>query len=182
MLDHSNCLLFTVCCLPDSGVIMKRLFSPWRSAYIASFSKPKKRGCLFCQIAKSRKDAENLVVWRGKLCYLVMNLYPYNSGHLMVVPYRHTAEMGSLTDEENTEIMRTAAMAIAALKKVSGPQGFNFGANLGRAAGAGIDKHIHFHIVPRWSGDTNFMPVLSDVKLISEDMTKTWRELKAVLK
>ena len=161
---------------------MKRLFSPWRSTYIASFKEPKRgKECLFCRIAKERKDSQNLVVWRGKLCYLVMNLYPYNSGHLMVVPYRHTAEMGSLTDAENAEIMRTASMAIDALKKVSGPQGFNFGANLGRAAGAGIDKHVHFHIVPRWSGDTNFMPVLSDVKLISEDMAKTWRELRTVL-
>jgi ATP adenylyltransferase len=158
---------------------MKRLFSPWRSTYIASFNKPSKaKTCLFCRIAKERHDAENLVLWRGKHCFLVMNLYPYNSGHMMVVPHRHTSDMGALTPDENAEIMSTASRAMKALKKVSAPQGFNFGANLGRAAGAGIDKHIHFHIVPRWTGDTNFMPVLADVKMISEDMRSTWKKLK----
>ena len=161
---------------------MKRLFSPWRSAYIASFkgAKPAK-GCLFCRIAKARQDEKNLVLWRGKHCFLVMNLYPYNSGHLMVVPYLHTSDLSSIPDEANVEIMQAAVRGIKALVSVSGPQGFNFGANLGRAAGAGIDEHIHFHVVPRWSGDTNFMPVLADVKLISEDMKKTWKQLcKAV--
>jgi ATP adenylyltransferase len=161
---------------------MKRLFSPWRSAYIASFKTAKPRtGCLFCRIAKQSKDSQNYVLWRGEHCFLVMNLYPYNSGHLMVVPYKHTPDMGSLSDETNIEIMQTADRAMKALVKVSEPQGFNFGANLGRAAGAGIDKHVHFHIVPRWSGDTNFMPVLADVKLISEDMRKSWKELKKAL-
>ena len=161
---------------------MKRLFSPWRSAYIASFkcAKPAK-GCLFCRIAKEKRDERDLVLWRGKHCFLVMNLYPYNSGHLMVVPYLHTSDLSSIPDEANVEIMQAAVRGIKALVSVSGPQGFNFGANLGRAAGAGIDEHIHFHVVPRWSGDTNFMPVLADVKLISEDMKKTWKQLcKAV--
>jgi ATP adenylyltransferase len=158
---------------------LKRLYSPWRSAYIQTFKGGKKsRGCLFCRIAKEKKDERNLVLWRGKYCYLVMNLYPYNSGHLMVVPYQHTPDIGSLSDEANVEMMRAAVKGMDALAKVSSPQGFNFGANLGRAAGAGIDEHVHFHIVPRWSGDTNFMPVLSDVKLISEDMKKTWKELR----
>lgn len=161
---------------------MKRLFSPWRSTYIASFKGAKRStGCLFCRIAKERKDAQNYILWRGEHCYLVMNLYPYNSGHLMVVPYKHTSDIGSLSDEANVEIMKIAARAMKALGKVSEPQGFNFGANLGRAAGAGIDKHVHFHIVPRWSGDTNFMPVLADVKLISEDMRKSWREIRKIL-
>ncbi len=159
---------------------MKRLYSPWRSAYIASFTQPKKRKqCLFCRIAKESKDEQDLVVWRGRHCYLVMNLFPYNSGHLMVVPYKHTAELSTLSDEVNAEIMQAAVLAIEALRKVSGSQGFNFGANLGRAAGAGIDEHIHFHIVPRWIGDTNFMPVLSDVKLISEELKKVWKGLRA---
>jgi len=162
---------------------MKRLFSPWRSAYIASFKGAKRSaGCLFCRIAKQRKDAQNFILWRGVHCYLVMNLYPYNSGHLMVVPYKHTADMGSVSDETSVEIMHIASRAMKALEKVSEPQGFNFGANLGRAAGAGIDKHVHFHIVPRWSGDTNFMPVLADVKLISEDMRKVWKALRQQLK
>ena len=161
---------------------MKRLFSPWRSAYIASFKSAKPgKGCLFCRIAKEKRDARDLVLWRGKHCFLVMNLYPYNSGHLMVVPYLHTSDLSSIPDEANVEIMQAAVRGIKALVSVSGPQGFNFGANLGRAAGAGIDEHIHFHVVPRWSGDTNFMPVLADVKLISEDMKKTWKQLcKAV--
>ena len=161
---------------------MKRMFSPWRSAYIATFKNPKSTaGCLFCRIAKERKDAQNYIIWRGEHCYLVMNLYPYNSGHLMVVPYRHTSDIGSLPDAANVEIMQIAARAMKALEKVSQPQGFNFGANLGRAAGAGIDKHVHFHIVPRWTGDTNIMPVLADVKLISEDMRRSWKGLKKVL-
>jgi len=161
---------------------VKRLYSPWRSAYIATFKHAKKSTrCLFCRIAKERKDEKNLVVWRGKHCYLVLNLYPYNSGHLMIVPYKHTPDLAGLSDAETKEMMQAAVKAMRALGKVSSPQGFNFGANIGRAAGAGIDQHVHFHVVPRWSGDTNFMPVLSDTKLISEDMKKTWRSLvKAV--
>lgn len=162
---------------------MKRLFSPWRSAYIASFKSAKpSKGCLFCRIAKEKRDERDLVVWRGKHCLLVMNLYPYNSGHLMVVPYLHTSDISSIPDEANVEIMQAVVRGMKALVSVGGPQGFNFGANLGRAAGAGIDEHIHFHVVPRWSGDTNFMPVLADVKLISEDMRKSWKQLKKVLK
>jgi ATP adenylyltransferase len=111
-----------------------------------------------------------------------MNLFPYNSGHLMVVPYKHTAKLGLLSDEVYVEVMRATEMGMRALGKVSGPHGFNLGANVGRIAGAGIDKHLHFHIVPRWSGDTNFMPILSDAKLISEDLKKTWARLKKALK
>ncbi len=111
-----------------------------------------------------------------------MNLFPYNSGHLMVVPYKHTASLRSLSDETYVEVMKATVMGTRALTRVSGPHGFNLGANLGRVAGAGIDKHIHFHIVPRWNGDTNFMPVLADSKLISEDLKKTWARLKKVVK
>ena len=161
---------------------MKRLFSPWRSVYIASFRTSKSsKGCLFCRIAKEKQDRKNLVVWRGKHCFLVMNLYPYNSGHLMVVPYKHTADLASLSKETYAEIMEANVLGMKALKKASGPHGFNLGANLGRVAGAGIDKHIHFHIVPRWSGDTNFIPVLADVKLISEDLKRTWFRLRGAL-
>ena len=115
---------------------------------------------------------------RGKHCYAVLNLYPYNSGHIMVVPYRHTSKFESLSVREYEEIMVVTARMKRALERVSHPQGFNFGGNFGRIAGAGIDKHIHFHLVPRWSGDTNFMPVLADTKMISEDMRKTWKNLK----
>lgn len=161
---------------------MKRLFSPWRSAYIASFRGTKKStGCLFCRIAKENQDKKNLVVWRGEHCFLVMNLYPYNSGHLMVVPYKHTASLAALTRETYVEIMETTVRGMKALGRTSGPHGFNLGTNVGRIAGAGIDKHIHFHIVPRWSGDTNFMPVLTDVKLISEDLAHTWARLRTAM-
>ena len=162
---------------------MKRLFSPWRSAYIASFrNETKSKKCLFCRIAKERQDEKNLVVWRGEHCFLVMNLFPYNSGHLMVVPYKHTADLASLSKDAYVEIMEASVRGMKALGKTSGPHGFNLGANLGRIAGAGIDKHIHFHIVPRWSGDTNFMPVLADVKLISEDLRRTWSRLRAAMR
>lgn len=165
---------------------MKHLFSPWRSAYIKSFNEKKhSTECLFCRILKQRgekNDADNLVVWRGTLCFVVMNKYPYNSGHVMVVPNLHTSSFHRLSAEELAEIMLITGKCIKALEKISKPQGFNFGANLGKTAGAGIDKHVHFHLVPRWNGDTNFMPVVSDVKLVSESLAglrlKLHRELR----
>lgn len=123
-----------------------------------------------------------MVVWRGDHCYIVMNLYPYNSGHLMVVPYKHTSNLSTLSPDVYVEMMQATVRGMRALSKVSDPHGFNIGANLGRVAGAGIDKHIHFHVVPRWSGDTNFMPVLADVKLISEDLKRSWVRLKKAVK
>jgi ATP adenylyltransferase len=160
---------------------MKNLYSPWRSVYIKTFTEKKpSTGCLFCRILNGRGkrvDANNLVVWRGKLCYVVMNRFPYNSGHVLIVPHRHTSNYNYLTTEELGEIMWATGKCIEALKKVSKPQGFNFGANLGKTAGAGIDKHVHFHIVPRWNGDTNFMPVLSDVKLVSERLSALQKKL-----
>jgi ATP adenylyltransferase len=161
---------------------MERLFSPWRSAYIRTFADEKKgKVCLFCTISKARKDDRNHIVWRGKYCFVVMNRYPYNNGHLMIVPYRHTARFAELADDENREIMNITGKCISALQKVSNPQGFNFGANLGRVAGAGIDKHIHFHLVPRWNGDSNFMPVIANTKVVSEEINKTFRKLKKIL-
>jgi len=151
------------------------MFSPWRSAYIDTFkTKKKNNGCLFCSIAKNKKnDQKNLLVWRGQSCFVVMNRFPYNSGHVMVVPYMHTARMEDFTDNENLEFMKVITQCITTLKTVSHPEGFNVGANIGRVAGAGIDQHIHFHVVPRWNGDANFMPVLSDIKVVSESIEKT---------
>ncbi len=162
---------------------MKRLFSPWRSQYISTFKDGKKSdgGCLFCRIAKEQSDGKNLVVTRNRHCFVVMNRYPYNSGHLMIVPYKHISQFADLTNEEYAEVMQTTSEMIGALEKVSNPQGFNFGANLGRVAGAGIDQHIHFHLVPRWNGDTNFMPTLAEVKLVSEDTRTVCEELRRVL-
>ena len=162
---------------------MERLFSPWRSKYIESFSEPKggKEECILCVSHQTKNDKEKLILTRGKLSFVVMNLYPYNSGHVMVVPYRHLPDLTDLTDDESLEIMVHIKKIIKALNTVSNPDGFNIGANLGRSAGAGIDKHIHFHVVPRWNGDTNFLPVLSDTKMISEDMNVTWDKLKSLL-
>ena len=162
---------------------MKKLYSPWRSAYIQTFSdKNKSRGCLFCTMVQDNSDAENLIVSRGKFCFVVMNKYPYNSGHVLIVPYRHTALFAKLSSDEHEEIMMMTGKCIQALEKISRPQGFNFGANLGRTAGAGIDKHLHFHLVPRWNGDTNFMPVVGRTKVISEYLNKTWKLLRKELK
>lgn len=160
---------------------MERLFSPWRSKYIASFSEKNTEGdCVFCRAEREHKDAKHLVIVRKRHCMVLMNLYPYNSGHLMIVPYTHTSWFGDLSKETYTEVMATASEMMEALSKVMSPHGFNFGANLGRVAGAGIDQHVHFHIVPRWNGDTNFMPVLADVKMVSEDMKQTYRRLRKV--
>jgi ATP adenylyltransferase len=158
------------------------MWSPWRSAYIDSFKgKPKrkpKKASLFTDAWKSRDDGKNLIVWRGRHCFVIMNRYPYNSGHIMIVPYRQTGDIQDLTSEEMGEMMSTVQRAIRALKDTMHPHGFNFGANLGRVSGAGIEDHVHFHLVPRWNGDTNFMPVLADTKVISEDMRKTFKKLQ----
>ena len=162
---------------------MKRLFSPWRSQYIATFKNESvSKRCLFCAMVKKRTDEKNFIVARRKHCFVVMNLYPYNSGHLMVVPYAHTAGLAKLNAETSAEILKTISDMTEALTRVASPQGFNIGANLGRAAGAGIDQHVHFHVVPRWNGDTNFLPVLADVKMISEEMRATYKKLLVYLK
>ncbi len=165
---------------------MERMWSPWRSQYISSFNKPtrrtRKNTSLFAAALKSGDDARHLIVWRGKLCFVIMNRYPYNSGHLMVVPNRQTADIQDLTVDELADIMQTVQRSIRALDEVMHPQGYNLGANLGKVGGAGVDNHIHFHIVPRWNGDTNFMPVLSDTKVISEDMKSTLKKLRKSFK
>jgi ATP adenylyltransferase len=133
-------------------------------------------------MAKADSDADNLIVSRGKFCFVVMNKYPYNSGHVLIVPYRHTSRFAKLSREEHEELMMMTGKCITALENISEPQGFNFGANFGRTAGAGIDTHLHFHLVPRWNGDTNFMPVVGKTKVISEYLHKTWKSLKKELK
>ncbi len=162
---------------------MERLFSPWRSKYISTFKneKPRKGESLFTRILRENKDKKNLVIVRKLHCFVMMNLYPYNSGHLMIIPYKQTAEMSHLSKEEYAEILETVSEMMEALKKIMKPHGFNFGANIGRVAGAGIDDHIHFHLVPRWNGDTNFMPTLGDVKVVSEDIKATCKKIKSVI-
>ena len=131
-----------------------------------------------CEISKGETgDKNNLLVDKGKLTFTVLNLYPYNNGHLMIVPFRHTSDFASLTNDESQEIMQKLKLAEKALRNVYAPEGFNIGANLGKVSGAGIYEHLHFHIVPRWNGDTNFMPVLGKVKVISQDLLVTKSKL-----
>ncbi|MGB5894688.1 MAG: HIT domain-containing protein [Ignavibacteriaceae bacterium] len=154
---------------------MEKLWSPWRSKYIESLSnKNDDDECIFCEAAKNDvNDPENLLVRKGELTFTLLNLYPYNNGHLMIIPFRHIGDLDDLSDKEGHEIIKELQIARRSLKVISQPHGFNIGANIGRAGGAGIDEHIHFHIVPRWSGDTNFMPVLGEVKVISQELKET---------
>ncbi len=158
---------------------MEKLWSPWRSAYIDSFKKKKKSSkCIFCDASKENLKSKNsLVVYKGKMSYIMLNLYPYNSGHLMIIPNRHLSDFSFLTDDEMIEITNEVKLSLKALTKSLKPQGFNVGLNLGKAAGAGIEEHIHFHVVPRWNGDTNFMPAIGRVKIISQDLLETKRKL-----
>ena len=139
--------------------------------------------CIFCEKIRGDKsqDRDNLVLRRGNRAFLLMNLYPYSNGHLMVAPYQHTGELELLDAETVQEMMALVNQGIRALRTISNPHGFNIGANLGRAAGAGVEDHVHFHIVPRWSGDSNFMPVLADTRLIPELLPQTYDGLLAAL-
>jgi ATP adenylyltransferase len=153
---------------------MKYIWAPWRIRYVRS-EKPK--GCILCDKPKENKDAENYILYRGKLNFVMLNAYPYNPGHLMVVPYRHAASLVELTEKERNEHYALVTRGIEVLQAVFTPAGFNIGANLGKVAGAGIDDHFHSHIVPRWNGDTNFVPVLSDVRVIPQALQDTYQDL-----
>ncbi|HEY3248680.1 MAG TPA: HIT domain-containing protein [bacterium] len=154
---------------------MKQLWAPWRLAYI---QQEKPSGCIFCLAAASADDRSGLVVYRGPRTFVIMNLFPYNTGHIMVVPYRHIADLSDLDDDEAREIVLTLARAVAAEGRALNPEGYNVGLNLGQVAGAGIRDHLHVHVVPRWAGDTNFMPVLGDVKVIPEHLESTYDRLR----
>lgn len=158
---------------------MEKLWSPWRSKYIESFkSDEDKTKCVFCQMLNlDITDLDNLVVDKGELTITVLNLYPYNNGHLMIIPKRHTNDFSGLTKDEMYECFIKLQQAEKALSKILQPHGYNIGANIGRVAGAGIEEHIHFHIVPRWNGDSNFMPVIGEVKVISQDLAETKSKL-----
>ncbi|AMM54204.1 HIT family protein [Pyrococcus kukulkanii] len=157
---------------------MKILWAPWRIEYIRS---PKYEGCIFCDFPKENRDKERLILYRGKHAFIIMNNYPYNPGHVMVAPYRHVKSIEDLTDEEMLEIMKLAALVMKAIRKVMKPDGFNLGFNIGKVAGAGIDGHVHLHIVPRWNGDTNFMPVIADTKVIPESLEQAYDEIKQAI-
>lgn len=156
---------------------MDRLWSPWRSAYVTSAADGD-TACIFCDTTDRGRD--ELILVRGRVSFVVLNLYPYNSGHLMVVPNRHVPSLQSLTVEERDELMRFARDAEVALNEAYIPQGINVGINLGRSAGAGVVDHLHIHLVPRWAGDTNFMSVIGETRVLPEDLTTTKKRLQPI--
>lgn len=153
---------------------METLWAPWRMVYVEN-AWPS--GCLFCETSDTQQDEKNLILYRGKSVFIQMNLYPYNPGHIMIAPYRHLDELSKLSTEEQLELIQTAARTTSLLRELMNPDGFNVGMNLGKAAGAGVEHHLHLHIVPRWSGDTNFMPIVGDTKVIPEGLAATYQKL-----
>jgi ATP adenylyltransferase len=157
---------------------MERLWAPWRMQYIGVEQPP---GCLFCRVlADPDHDVENLVLWRPPGAIVLLNRFPYNAGHAMVAPEAHVSTLENLDDDQTVALMRAVRRTLAALREVMSPEAFNVGANIGRAAGAGIPDHVHLHVVPRWNGDTSFMPVLDDVKIINEALAQTADKLRPV--
>ncbi len=154
---------------------MKHIWAPWRIEYV-QMEKPE--GCILCEKPGQGDDAINYILYRGDKNFVIMNIYPYNPGHLMVAPYRHIANLEELTDEELHEHFEIVNRGIKLLRQVFNPGGFNIGINMGKVAGAGIVDHFHTHIVPRWQGDTNFMPVISNARVIPEGLAETYKKLK----
>ena len=153
---------------------MKHLWAPWRIKYILE---DKPEGCILCDNPKKGEDARNYILYRGKQNFIMMNLYPYNPGHLLVAPYRHIASPEEMTEEERNEHFQLVVHSVTVLKEQFGTDNFNLGANLGKVAGAGIDDHFHSHIVPRWQGDTNFIPVLDDTRVVPQALADTYKML-----
>ncbi|HME92083.1 MAG TPA: HIT domain-containing protein [Myxococcaceae bacterium] len=159
---------------------MEVLWAPWRMEFILG-SKPE--GCIFCRLPAetgAEADRNNLIVGRTKLSFAILNRFPYNSGHLMVVPQRHTADFASLPEEESIDLHRLLQLSVSVLQEAYRPDGFNLGMNLGRSAGAGIADHLHYHLVPRWTGDTNFMPLISETKVIVEHLMQSYDKLRVL--
>ena len=157
---------------------MKHLWSPWRLEYLTSSNA---EGCIFCHAARGDDDRRNLVLLRGQHSFLILNRYPYNNGHFMVVPYAHVPSLEDLDAQTLTEMMLLLNRGLAALRATMTPDGFNIGVNLGQAAGAGIEDHVHIHAVPRWTGDTNFMPIVGDLRVIPQTWLQTYDQVKAAL-
>jgi ATP adenylyltransferase len=153
---------------------MEHIWAPWRIKYI-EMEKPD--GCILCEKAGQKNDALNYILYRGSRNFVIMNSYPYNPGHLMIAPYSHTAILDELTSEELHEHFDIVSLSVNILKQTFNPGGFNLGINLGRVAGAGIEDHLHTHIVPRWQGDTNFMAVVADIRVVPEALAETYAKL-----
>jgi ATP adenylyltransferase len=161
---------------------LEQLWAGWRHEYVASATAAERReageGCVFCRIAASGPpSADNVVVWRSELSLAVLNAYPYASGHLLVMPLRHVGELGALTTEESADVWEAARRAVAAITAAYEPDGINMGANIGRAAGAGIPEHLHLHVLPRWAGDTNFMTTVAGARVMPESLVVGWKRL-----
>lgn len=155
---------------------MKVLWAPWRMSYILS---DKTQGCIFCELPKQDRDRENLILYRSSHNFVIMNRFPYNNGHIMVVPYAHVSTLEGLGDEALLDFMKVTQHAMASVKKAFVPEGFNMGINVGKIAGAGMEEHIHLHMVPRWAGDTSFMTVFDEVRVIPEHVLNTYDKLFA---
>ena len=157
---------------------MEQLWAPWRMDLIEKGNPTK--GCIFCELPRQRNDRENLILGRTPHTFAILNRFPYNNGHLMVVPDRHVASLASMTSEEQAELMRLTRHAEIALNEAYMPQGLNIGINLGKPAGAGVADHLHVHLVPRWNGDTNFMTVVGNVRVLPEDLSETAKRLRPI--
>ena len=155
---------------------MRQLWAPWRMAYVGS--EPVTDGCIFCEKAAAHDDERNLILWRDERCFALMNIFPYNNGHLMIAPYAHQPTILELDAATLTAMMTLAQRCVRAMRTALNAQGFNLGVNQGAVAGAGITDHVHMHVVPRWNGDTNFMPVLADVKVMPDYLENTYRRIR----
>lgn len=153
---------------------MKHIWAPWRIQYILQ---EKPGGCILCDMPREDRDAQNYILYRGAKNFIILNSYPYNPGHLLVAPYRHIPDLEELTEEERNEHFGLISRSIKVLKDVFQPGGFNIGANIGKVAGAGIEDHFHSHIVPRWQGDTNYVPVLGDIRVVPQALVDTYKAL-----
>jgi ATP adenylyltransferase len=160
---------------------MERLWAPWRMEYIDSARDEEEAGCLFCEKPKEGDDEKALILARSEKSFAMLNKYPYNSGHLMVAPFRHVGELEDLEDDESLDMQQLLQRSIQAVKEAMKPDGFNLGMNLGRVAGAGVPDHLHWHVVPRWNGDTNFMPILGDTKILPQGLTSSFMKLRSSL-
>jgi ATP adenylyltransferase len=159
---------------------MEHLWAPWRMAYIAPDT-PQTLGCIFCTLPAEHRDTENHILYRGERCFMMLNRFPYNNGHLMIAPYQHNGTIEQLDAATLAELMAQAQLALRAIRYEMHPDGFNMGINVGKVAGAGYADHMHLHVVPRWDGDTNFMPVLADVKVMPEHLDVVYEKLKAAI-
>jgi ATP adenylyltransferase len=155
---------------------MERLWTPWRMAYLKGEGEAP-QGCIFCRKVDGSDEAEHILL-RGRTAYVTLNRYPYNNGHLMVIPYAHVPSLEDLDPPTMLEVMRLVALSLKALRQAYRPEGFNVGANIGRPAGAGVADHVHIHVVPRWTGDTNFMPVIGNTRVLPEWLDDTYRRLR----